>query len=220
MPGHANATSDGMMTACTMTNIPTAHPTLAAQSLSDHISPELAAGKTVYVEVRNASGKRGFPIEQPLDTAIVAHGYQIATHSGAAKLTLQVNILHVQKGALAAGPQRTLDEAVGGLGAKGVTGVMGGVADFMDSAAAKGVTFTVVADVQVSERTNATAHAASDQSSAAGSSGAVHLSHDATSHATPYRVRFVCSATKVGLAWAEAQPTLIHTLGRAISDVF
>jgi Enterobacterial TraT complement resistance protein len=192
--------------------------------------------RTVYVDVRNTSDRPDFDIAPQVRAAVEARGYRVVEDPRDARFVLQANVLQAGR------YSESASEAAYGSGFGGtlVGGAAGGAAGYGLGAAGVGVndtvaaiagaadayvqdtTYTIVADVQVSER--APAGVVVSQSEQAnleqGSSGTVSQSTSTVTDAKRYRTRIVSTAEKVNLEWAEAAPDLVAGMTRSIAGIF
>jgi len=83
------------------------------------LEPVAPAQKTVFVEIRNTSGKN-LNIDQKIKTTLVSKGYKIVEDPSQAKYWLQANILKVDKVNL--NNENGFSDAVLGAGIGGVLG--------------------------------------------------------------------------------------------------
>lgn len=200
--------------------------------------------RTVYVEVKNTSDKPDLDVEAQIRSAVAARGYRLVSDPRQARFILQANVLQAGRSS------ETAAEAAynGGFGSSVLGGAVGGAAGYglgrahlgmndtvaaiggaLLGAAASGIadayvqdtTYTIVTDLQVSERTPGTVVSQSEQASIAqGSSGTITQSSSSTSDRKRYRTRIVSTANKVNLDWPEAAPQLVAGLSRSIAGIF
>ena len=82
-------------------------------------------------------------------------------------------------------------------------------------------TYTLITDVQISERVPGTVISQSEQANLQqGSSGTITQSSSGTSDAKRYRTRIVSTANQANLAWPDAEPQLVAGLTRSIGGMF
>ena len=83
-------------------------------------------------------------------------------------------------------------------------------------------TYTIVTDIQVSERAPlGVVVSQSEQASLSqGTSGTISQSSAVTTDAKRYRTRVVSTANQVNLAWEDAQPELVAGMSRSIGGIF
>jgi hypothetical protein len=111
-----------------------------------------------------------------------------------------------------------VNDTVAAIGGALLGAAIAGAAD----AYVQDTTYTIVTDVQVSER--APAGVVVSQSEQAnldqGSSGTINQSTSTTTDTRRYRTRVVSTAEKVNLEWAEAAPDLVAGMTRSIAGIF
>jgi hypothetical protein len=207
----------------------------------DPVGPE---DRTVYVDVRNTSDKPDFDLGPAIRDAVAARGYRLVSDPRQAHFVLQANVLQAGRAS------ETAAEAAynGGFGSTVLGGAAGGAAGYGLGRAGMGVndavavvggallgaavsgladayvqdtTYTIVADVQVSERAPGTIVSQSEQATIAqGNSGTLTQSSSGTSDRKRYRTRIVSTAEKVNLDWPEAAPQLVGGMTRSIAGIF
>jgi hypothetical protein len=179
----------------------------------DPISPDQ---KTVWVEVKNTS-------DQEVDLAaltnlIAAKGYRVVSDPSQAHYLLQANVLYVGKASQAA-----IDQAIGagyggplgGILAGGVAGagigqsptavgigaaaggLMGSTAELVAGALVKAVMFTVITDVQLSERSATPVTQQQTNPLTQGTQTRVYQNVAETRNWKRYRTRVASTATQV-----------------------
>ena len=164
--------------------------------------------QTIYLQVRNTSDRPDFRIEDSIRSGIAGRGYKIVTDAGQAHYMLQINVLQAGKidpaaaqaafaagygGAMAGvlagaavGSGSTRDAAAGGL--------LGGIIETVSGAFVKDVTYSIITDLQISERNGG--------------------------GWKRYQTRVLSTANKVNLEFPEAQPNLEKGLIASISGLF
>lgn len=199
------------------------------------LDPVAAEKRTIYVQVRNTSDKPGFTIDPGLKAAMTTKGYRLVTDPGQAHYMLQVNILQVGKmdpsaaeTAFRAGYGGVITgmavvAASGNHSNRGVLtgGILGGITSTIADAMVKDVTFSVITDLQISERLEGgKAKVVTENTLKQGTSGTAVVSTSGETAWQRYQTRVLSSANKVNLDFAEAEPELIKGLANAISGVF
>src|SRR3990170_4390552 len=133
------------------------------------LNPVEDSQKTVYIQVKNTSDKPNFHIDGKIKVSLESKGYKIVTSLNNAHYLLQANILQVGKVDPTAAERMFLGgygssiQAIGAGVAVGALaggrpggmlagGLIGGIVDTVASAAVKDVTYTVITDLQISER--------------------------------------------------------------------
>lgn len=206
------------------------------------LDPLPPQARTVYVEVRNSSDRPDFDLAAAVRAGLAARGFRVVEDPDAANIILQANVLQVGRTAesaaeraLAGGFGSALEGAViggaigYGLGKAGgndalltVGGAIAGAAlSTVAEAAVQDVTFTVITDVQISERVRSGGLV--DQNEAQnlpqGSAGTVAQSYATTTEWKRYRTRIVGTANKANLTYEEAAPVLVERMTQVMSNM-
>jgi len=209
---------------------------MSATVFLDPVAPEL---QTVYVQIRNTSDKE-LDLDGAIASAVGSHGYRIVTNPNDAHYMLQASVLQVGKmdpsaaqAALAGGYGGALEGGAMGVAlaaasnnnnaaSYGGFGLLGAVAGTIANAAVKDVTYTMITDLQISERApkGVTVQQQTDTDMAQGTATRVTQQSASVSRWKRYRTRIVSTAEKVNLDFKDAQPELEHGLIRSISGIF
>ena len=225
------------LTGCAAVGTAIEHRNLETQTkMSDSIflQPVTDNQKTVYVEVKNTSAKP-MDIQQQLTQAVRQRGYRVVHSIARAHYLLQVNVLKVGKFSQAAA-EKALSNGFGGAftGALAVaatdgTGesviggaLIGGLVDTVANHLVKDNQFSVITDVQISERL-AKGQVAKSQTTAditQGSSTQSLTRLTQVVHWMKYRTRVLSTADKVNLDFNEAAPLLRAQLAQSIAGIF
>lgn len=204
-------------------------------SNSVFLDPVAPNQRTIFVQVRNTSDKP-FNIQNDIIGHLVAKGYKVVQDPNKATYILQANVLSVgmvdesalEKSTLAgfggvaagAGVGALLGGSRAGAGAV-VGGLAMGAAEAIAGSLTKVVTYAVITDVQISERTKG---AVSEQFSSRLRQGSadtnVTQTTSSTTHRKEYQTRIASSARQVNLKFNEAYPHLRQGLVNAISGLF
>ncbi len=205
------------------------------------VSPEQ---RVVYVDIKNTTDKDLPGIEYEIKGRIAANGFKLTEDPSEATYILQANILNVGKtdledanAMLGTGFEGVIEGAVlGGVigGAIGgdvdeinkgtVAGaIAGGVAGFLFDAFVTDDLFTMVTDIQISERAGEGELVYRSEDTDASQGTATRTKQ--TSHADNvkwkiYRTRVVSVANKANLDFEEAKPHLQAGLVRSIGGIF
>jgi hypothetical protein len=195
--------------------------------------------RTVFIQVRNTSDKPDFDIEPAVRSAVESRGYQVVDDPTAAHYLLQANVLQAGRnsdgaaegtfaggfgsmilgGAAGAGAGRIASENPGVI----IGGALAGAAvTALADAFVQDVTYSIISDVQVSERAGAgvvvTESARKDLTQ--GTAGSRMLSSTETSDWKRYRTRVMSKANQANLEFEEAAPDLVAGLTRSIAGIF
>ncbi len=208
------------------------------------LEPVSPKERVVYVDIKNTTDKELPSIEYGIKARIASNGYRITEDPAEATFILQANILNVGRSDLeeanamfGEGYQGVVEGAViGGVigGAIGgdvdeinkgtVAGaIAGGVAGFLFDALVTDDLFTMVTDIQISERVQAGEIVYRTEDTDASQGTATRTKQ--TSHADDvkwkiYRTRIVSVANKANLDFEEAKPHLQAGLVRSIGGIF
>ena len=204
------------------------------------LNPVTDKQKTVYVQMKNTSDQPNFDITHQVDTALSEKGYRIVHSLSQAHYLLQANILQIGKvdpsaaqKALFGGYGSALSGAGIGIAATALAtestgteliagGLIGGVASTVADSLVKDVTYSVITDVQISERAgkgvqvNQKTHTVM----AEGSNTAIEQSSSGSTDWIRYRTRILSTAEKVNLSFNDAKPALKAGLVQALSGIF
>lgn len=231
-------TITALMSGCAATSMAISKRNLDVQtrmSSTVFLDPVSADKHTIVVQVRNTSDKPSFQLEQELKSTLTAKGYSIVTDPAKAHYMLQLNILQVGKmdpsaalnvmnsgfGGAIAGMAVV---AASGSGNRGILtgGIIGGIASTLTDAIVKDVTFSVISDLQISEKIEGgvKAKSVSENKLNQGTSGATTITTSKETEWNRYQTRILSSANKVNLDFEEAQPELAKGLATSISGMF
>ncbi|RUR14101.1 complement resistance protein TraT [Legionella sp. km772] len=229
-----------VLTGCAATQTAIEHGSLEVstkQSETVFLDPVSQDKKTVFVSVKNTSDEE-LNIVPQLKTALNSHGYKVVNNPSSAHYMLQANILKVGKMSLAAsqtalggGYGSAIAGAVAGTAAGSFTnsstgmiagGLAGGVIGLAADSLVKDVNYTMITDIQISERAGKGVKV-NEQFQSNLKNG----SHSVTSQISSrdsqyqrYRTRVVSNADKVNLKFPDARPALEQGLVKVISGIF
>lgn len=232
--------STSLLMSCAATQTVLEHGKLTTDtklSKTIFLDPVAPNQKSVFIAVKNTSQEQ-LDFSKPLARALRAQGYQVMASPERAHYLLQANILKVGKmsqsasqTALGGGFGSALagagtGAALGALTESGhnvlVGGLAGGVVGLAADSLIKNVNYTVVADVQLSERVGRGVKV-SEQFNASldnGSSSGTYQTSTRDSQFMRYRTRVVSTANKVNLSFNEARPALEQGLVKTLSGLF
>jgi len=208
---------------------------MSATIFLDPVSPEK---RVVLVQVRNTSDKPDFDVEAAIRGAVVSKGYRLTENPDEANYLLQANVLQVGKadpsaadkayaggyggaaegfvvGALAA------DTLGGGYQTNMAVGLVGGILGTIANAAVKDVMFSIITDIQISERARegVVVHETNRASLKQGTSGGKTVTSNEETEWKRYQTRIMSTANKANLKFTEASPLLVQGLVRSISGI-
>ena len=196
------------------------------------IEPVSLDKRTVWFEVKS-NCPEGMDYS-PLGAMLAARGYRVIPDPEAAQYQIQITCLYVQRTATAAVDTpighatvlgMTLAGAIAGAAIGDVTGFIGGAigagaAELVIGALVKSVTYTMVTDVQLSERS---AVPVVQEQTATLTQGTQTQVREQVAPQTinwkHYRNRVTSTATKVNLDLQEAKPVLVQDLLKTLVGI-
>ncbi len=230
-----------VLTGCAATQTAFEHGHLETSTkLSETVflNPVADNQKTVFVSVKNTSDQENLNLEPALKSSFKAHGYQVVGSPNSAHYLLQANILKVGKMSISAS-QSALGGGYGSALAGGVAGaalgslthntnamigggIIGGVAGLAADSLIKDVNYSIITDVQISEKVagGVKVHEVHRASLRQGSSSSLNQTSTTDSQFQRYRVRIISNADKVNLSFKDAIPALKTGLVKALVGIF
>ena len=189
--------------------------------------------KTVLLQIRNTSDKSGLEIESKIRSAIESKGYRIVNSTQSANIMIQVNVLQVGKStlenpfqALTGGYGSGLEgfatgAATGGSGRSMLgIGLITGIGNTILDAAVEVVNFTMITDLQISEKADGEyVSESSDANLKQGTSGYKKSRWEKKTNWKKYQTRIMSVAKKTNLKFEEAEPKLTEGLVKSISGL-
>ena len=196
--------------------------------------------KTVYVQVKNTSDKPNFKLDNKVKSILESKGYKVVTSLSKAHYLLQANILQVGKldpsasekmflggygsGIKSAAAGVAVGALAGGVRAGSMLagGLAGGILDTIANAAVKDVTYTVISDLQISERVTKGARVKQTDESTL-SQGTSSVSKQISTYQAGwmlYQTRIMSTANKANLKFEKALPVLEEGLSNSIAGIF
>ena len=229
-----------VLTGCAATQTALEHRTLEVstkQSETIFLDPVSNAQKTVYVSVKNTSDEE-LNIAPQLKPALIVHGYKVVNNPNSAHYILQANVLKVGKmsvaasqSALGGGYGSAIAGAVAGTAAGSLTqsstgmiagGLAGGVIGLAADSLVKDVNYTMITDIQISEKVGKGIKVNEQFQSNLknGSHSVTSQTSSRDSQYQRYRTRVVSNANKVNLKFQDARAPLEQGLVKVISGIF
>jgi hypothetical protein len=225
--------------ACAATQTALSHKDLEVQTkMTDTVFLEPSADHTVFVQARNTSDQPSFDIDADLRASLAAKGYQVVADPRVAHYLLQVNVLSVGKtnpsaaekawaggfgsalGGTAAGAAVGYAASGGGTNGALIGGLLGGGASLVADSLVKDVTFAVITDVQISEKSAVKVFQNTTSSLKQGKSTTKSQQAVETTDKKTYQTRIMSTANQVNLELPDAMPHLRTGLVRSISGMF
>ena len=228
------------LTSCNTTTKLIKHGKLEVQTkMSDtmFLDPIEDNKKIVLLQIRNATDKSGLDIASQVKSAVEGKGYRVVTDPKLANLMIQANILQVGKSTLedpfqllsggygsglaGFGTGAALSGALGGSGRSMLgVGLLAGVGNSILDAAVEVVNFTMITDLQISEKASgAYVDESSDTSLKQGASGFKKNAWKSKTNWKKYQTRVMSVAKKTNLKFEEAAPELVSGLVNSIAGV-
>ncbi|PVZ69630.1 complement resistance protein TraT [Pelagibaculum spongiae] len=229
-----------MISGCAATHTAIAKRNLDVQtrmSATIFLDPVDSDKKTVFIQQRNTSDKQDLSLEQELRSALASRGYKVMNEPSQAYYLLQANILQAGKISPTAAEQAysggygssvggvSAGAAAGGLATSSWEGVVGGglVGGIVETAAnafVQDVTYTIITDIQLSERAgNVQVSESSQHDLKQGTSGARTVNYSGTSDWKRYQTRIVSTANQVNLDFPAALPDLKKGLANSLGGM-
>ncbi|WP_263081591.1 complement resistance protein TraT [Endozoicomonas sp. Mp262] len=224
-----------MLFGCAATQVALEKKNLDVQTkMSDSIflDPVASSKRTVFLQVRNTSDKQELNVQQALAKNIESRGYKILDDPDLAHYLLQINVLQAGKTDPSAAKQAlasgfggavagvTAGAAMGSSG-KGLAaaGLIGGAVELVANSLVKDVTFSVITDIQISEKAKGKVVSSSNHQLKQGNSGTTSIQYSEEGDRKRYQTRIVSTANKMNLTFEEAQAELEKGLAGSISGL-
>ncbi len=203
------------------------------------LDPLRPSERTVYVDIRNSSDRPDFDIAGAVRRELELRGFRVVDDPDQAHVLLQANILQVSRTSRSAADQ-ALDGGFGGAVAGGAVGygigragggndtlltiggaLAGAAIGAAIDASVQDTTYTVITDVQISERVSngRLVSQTEEQNLPQGSAGTVRQDYAATTDWKRYRTRIVGTANRANLRFEEAAPVLVKRLTQVMAGV-
>ena len=234
------ASAIGLLTGCTALQTAVEHRNLDVNSRMSHsifLDPVAPDQKTIYVAVKNTSSQANIGLKDALTEALTQKGWRVTNDFIKAHDRVQVNILQVGKAKDANAVYASLSNGFGGALAGGLLGsaiahgaasgalaggVIGAGASWISGMLVKNVTYSMITDVQVAQRTEDGVLVTTDTKSnlAQGSSGTQTQSLHTKSNFVKYRTRIASTANKVNLDFKDAKGALAKQMAHEIAGIF
>ena len=228
------------LVSCAATQTALEHRSLETQtklSRTIFLEPVSASQKTIFISVKNTSDQK-IDVNQSLSLALAHNGYRVVKNPNDAHYLLQANILTVgkmseaaSKSALGGGFGSALAGAGTGVALGALTnnsnamiagGVGGGLLSLAADSLVKNVNYTMVTDVQISERVGHGVRVQEQHNASLSQGNSSRLTQTSTrqSQFERYRTRVVSNADKVNLSFEKARPALEEGLVQSIAGIF
>lgn len=234
------AISGTILISCAATQVVLEHRKLevsSQQSETIFLDPVPASEKSLYVSIKNTSDQT-LNITPDLNDALRQKGYRIVTNPEHAHYHLQANVLTIRKMSLSAsqsalgkGYGSAISGALTGAAAGSLThhgygmiggGLAGGMIGLAADSLVKAVNYTMITDIQISEKINKNNKLAEKfrASLTNGSASVTEQIYTKESHYQRYRTRLVSNANQVNLSFEKARPLLEKGLVQSLAGLF
>lgn len=229
---------------CAATNTALEHrnlETTTKMSETVFLDPSEKAEPSIYLSVKNTTDQSGLEneVRQKIETSLTSKGYRVVKGSRNADYMLQANLLKIGK----TNPDEVRLSLNGGFGSaisgaavgatlsaltnqsnRGVVvgGLAGGAASMVADALVKDVMYSLVTDIQISERPSADqkVQVKSHSKLKQGQSTTQTVESSGGAKWIRYRTRVVSTAEKVNLKFAQAEPMLVQDLSQSVAGIF
>ena len=192
--------------------------------------------KTVYLQVRNTSDKDMSDLQTLLAQDLRAKGYTVTSSPDTAYYWIQANVLkaekmdlHQSQGFLSTGYEGAATGAALGAGITAYNsnsggailgiGLAAGLAGMAADALVEDVNFTMVTDLQISERSKSTVTTDNIGALRQGNAGIKLQTSSEEGNRMKYQTRVVSNANKVNLKFEEAKPVLEAQLAKSVAGI-
>ncbi|EGT3611425.1 complement resistance protein TraT [Morganella morganii] len=203
--------------------------------MSETVWLEPSEQKTVFLQIKNTSDKDMSDLQEKIAQEIQNKGY-ILSSSDKAYYWIQVNVLKVDKMDLRDAQQflnqgfqgAAMGAAIGSsitafnsdsTGAALGVGLASGLIGLAADSLIEDVNYTMITDVQISERTKINVTTTNVAALKQGVSGSKVQTSTAQGNQHRYQTRIVSNANKVNLKFEEAKPVLENQLAKSISNI-
>lgn len=204
--------------------------------MSETIGLEPSTQKTVYLQIKNTTDKDMSGLQNKISTDVRAKGYQIVSSPDEPHYWIQANVLKADKmdlresqGFLSQGDQGVITGAALGAGIAAynsnsagailVVGLARGLVGMAADSMVEDVNYTMVTDVQISDRTKTTVRTDNVAALRQGTSGAKIQTSTEDGNQHKYQTRVVSNANKVNLKFDAAKPVLEDQLAKSIANI-
>lgn len=204
--------------------------------MSQTVWLEPSSEKTVYIQIRNTSDKDMSDLQTLLAQDLRSKGYNVTSSPDSAYYWIQANVLKAEKmdlrqaqGMLSTGYEGAAAGAALGAGITAYNGASGGailgvglasgLAGMAADAMVEDVNFTMVTDLQISERSKAKVTTDNVAALRQGTSGVKVQTSSEEGNRMKYQTRVVSNANKVNLKFEEAKPVLEAQLAKSVAGI-
>lgn len=192
--------------------------------------------KTVYLQVKNTSDKDMSDLQTLLAQDLQAKGYTVTSSPDAAYYWIQANVLKAEKmdlrqaqGFLSTGYEGAVAGAALGAGITAYNsnsggamlgvGLAAGLAGMAADVLVEDVNYTMVTDLQISERSKNAVTTDNIGALRQGTAGIKLQTSSEEGNRMKYQTRVVSNANKVNLKFEEAKPVLEAQLAKSVAGI-
>jgi len=204
--------------------------------MSQTVWLEPSSEKTVYIQIRNTSDKDMSDLQTLLAQDLRAKGYNVTSSPDSAYYWIQANVLKAEKmdlrqaqGLLSTGYEGAATGAALGAGITAYNstsggailgvGLAAGLAGMAADAMVEDTNYTMVTDLQISERSKAAVTTDNVAALRQGNSGVKVQTSSEEGNRMKYQTRVVSNANKVNLKFEEAKPVLEAQLAKSVAGI-
>lgn len=230
------------LSGCAATQIALEHKDLAVStrmSATVFLDVENRAEKTIFIDIKNTSDKE-LAVEPLIRSRLEASGYAIVPNAQDAFYILQANILQVGianpsalNEALGAGFGGAVagmavggviganaSSPMGGFNGAAMGGLIGGAGELIAGSLVKDVTYSMITDLQIMERTPEAVQQEIKSDLTQGTGTQIMQSSQSVKSRRKYQTRIVSTANQVNLKFEEALPRLEEQLAKSVAGIF
>lgn len=204
--------------------------------MSQTIWLEPSSEKTVYLQIKNTSDKDMSGLQTQITKELATKGYSVSSSPDTAYYWIQANVLKAEKmdlrqsqSFLGSGYEGAITGAALGAGitaynstSAGTTlavGLASGLLGMAADAMVEDVNYTMVTDLQISERSKAAVTTDNVAALKQGTSGVKLQTSTEQGNRAKYQTRVVSNANQVNLKFEEAKPVLEAQLAKSIAGI-
>ncbi len=201
------------------------------------LEPVSPSRRSIFLDIKNTTAVKDLDLAAALHGKIAEKGYTVVREPDQATYHLQVQTLYIGEANLTAA-EAVFEEGAGAPLVEGAIAAGIGVAAGLESPEATGVgvvvgaasallgwmvrdvTFTVISDIRVSERTDQGFSVREEQFLRQGARGSARARSNYRDNRRRYEARVMSTARKANLELKEALPSLREDLAESIAGIF
>ncbi len=229
-----------LFTGCATTQLVLEHKNLKVQTRMSHtifLDVEKAAQRTVLLDVKNTSDKN-VEVAGLIQQRLEGRGYRIVNSPDEAFYIVQANILRVGLhdpsalressfdpldtagvGVAAGATISALSDNLDGLEYGAAIGLAAGAADFIAGALIKNVTYSMITDLQILEKTDEKVSQTVQSNLGQGSGTRVLQTSESVRERRKFQTQILSTANRVNLKFDTALPALEEQLAKSIAGI-